>query len=70
MDRALLAHHLLELRLLEDGGGWRVLPEVDSCMGVVPLLTVVCSPAAILMAGVEGRHGRHVDKTLGDRVKF
>lgn len=56
--------------MLEDRGGWRVLPEVDSSMRVVPLLTAVCSPDAVLMARVEGRHGRNVDKTLGDDVKF
>ncbi len=60
MDGALLGHRLLEMRLLEDGGGWQVLPEVDPHMRGIPLLTAVRSPATVLMTGVEGRHGRHM----------
>lgn len=60
MDGALLGHRLLGMRLLEDGGGRRVLPEVDPHMRGVRPLTAVRSPASVLMAGVEGRHGRHV----------
>lgn len=60
MDGAVLGHHLLEMCLLEDGGGRWVLPEVDLHMRGVPPLTAVRSPASVLMAGVEGRHGRPV----------